>query len=203
MRSVDHIQGSLRIKCVFPSNKTLSPNVAFYPITLSSHTMNPCSNLTGTSDGRTTDSRDSHWYNPLIVQRFVFYPPLTVTPTSIIYWSPQGRRDRCCGQSVVFGDMNYPQTDVACRRLAHLQYHGLHNSTISEIIDANVSIFTHTVVSGKQSTRRLAYSIPSDPEDHVPLVHPTISSVPIFVNREGCVITDHLWSFSNASTQIT
>ena len=60
-------------------------------------------------------------------------------------------------------------------------------SKISEMLDADFSIFTHTA-SGDQSVRTLAYSIPSNLKDHVLLVHPTISSVLIHI--EGFVVAD-------------
>lgn len=49
-------------------------------------------------------------------------------------------------------------------------------SKINEMLDAQFSVFTHTT-SGSQSIRTLAYSIPSALQDHILLVHPTISSV--------------------------
>ena len=45
-------------------------------------------------------------------------------------------------------------------------------SQANELFDANFTVFTHTQ-TGQQLVRTLSYSIPSDLQGHINLVHPT------------------------------
>ena len=47
-------------------------------------------------------------------------------------------------------------------------------SKANELLDANFAVFEHTS-SGKQMVRTLSYSIPADLQDHLELVHPTVT----------------------------
>ncbi|KAJ3488113.1 hypothetical protein NLI96_g3093 [Meripilus lineatus] len=55
-------------------------------------------------------------------------------------------------------------------------------SQVNQMLDAEFSTFTHSV-TGDQTVRTLAYSIPTDLKDHVLLVHPTISFPSVFARR--------------------
>ena len=49
-------------------------------------------------------------------------------------------------------------------------------SKANELFDADFSIYTHDE-SGLEAVRTLSYSIPSDLQGHLDLVHPTVTSV--------------------------
>ena len=47
-------------------------------------------------------------------------------------------------------------------------------SVANDLLAANYTTFTHSA-TGKQTSRTLTYSVPSDLVDHIDLIHPTIS----------------------------